>query len=273
MGSHPSPAAAGETKVGTGALRVRTPSPGAQAAEVFAVLGLFIALYWVLGVRVRDPVAAGLYVAGSAALLAWALWYSPVRVHGDRLAARGIGPARNLFVRTDNLGRALALFGGAAAATVAALTAFALWRDPQALAKVSWRVFGLKLALYGTWAFVQDAVLFSFCLVRLAAALSARAGAAAPWLASLLLALMFAAAHLPNAPLALVAVPAAFIMGVLFLRTPNLVAAALGHAVVGTVLHQVVRLPMRSGPFHARPDLYPSRELLPWIKALVGDAW
>ena len=156
---------------------------------------------------------------------------------------RGLGPARYLFVRTDNVVPALKRFGGAGFVAAVALTAVALVRNPEALAQVSWRVFGLKFLLYGMWALLQDALVLSFSLVRLEGALRPRFGPNAGWLACAGISLVFGATHAPNIPVLLISAPAGFVIARLFLTTTNLAAAALCHATLGTVLHQIVRLP------------------------------
>jgi hypothetical protein len=45
----------------------------------------------------------------------------------------------------------------------------------------------------------------------------------------------------------------------------------VSHAIIGTILSQVVQMHTRIGPFYNNPDHYFLREVVPGLKQLIGD--
>jgi membrane protease YdiL (CAAX protease family) len=84
---------------------------------------------------------------------------------------------------------------------------------------------------------------------------------------------LFSVYHAPNVPMMGLGFALSTAMAWLYWATPNLPAAVLCHAVVGTVLSRIGNVPMRGGPFHDRPDLYISRAFFPWLGDWVGPYW
>ena len=93
--------------------------------------------------------------------------------------------------------------------------------------------FWLVLAAYPIWGLAQQ-FLFNALLLRNLRALLPAPGALG------LAAALFAAAHLPDLPVAVLVLPAALVWGAVYLRWPNLWALGVGHGVVGTLTYYLL---------------------------------
>jgi hypothetical protein len=233
-------------------------------AEIAVFTSGYYWLLWGLGPHLDRPerlFAAWCWIAAAALYL---LWVSPVLIHGQTLEQRGLGPARGLFIPTFNLREAAGPYGLATAAGAAVLLSAALWRNPRALTELNWEAFFLKLGLYVLSGIVQATVFFQFILQRLKDLCSDRR------LALGLTAMIFMFYHLPNLPLMFLALPAGLIWSRLYLKWPNLILAAASQAVVGTILHRVVAMNMRVGPFYWQRDKFIWRKLFPILGELIA---
>ena len=189
-------------------------------------------------------------------------YVSPVLIHQETLASRGIGPAAAFFIRRDNLAEAGLLFGACTLGGILLIVlggyvfGYGPWFDFSA------SVFLLRLVLYFLSAFFQDGLFFSFFLRRWQAVFGAPASEAAGehqpmvaqtqathrlWWAIMANALVFSLYHLPNLPVMGLALILGIVWGRIFSRTPNVLAAALGHALLGTVLHLCLQVSTKVG--------------------------
>lgn len=180
-------------------------------------------------------------------------YVAPVVIHRESLAYRGLGPPAKLFIRTDNLGQAGLIFGLCTGGGILLLLLGGYFWGCGPTFVASGAIFLLRLAIYFISAFFQDGLFFSFFLRRWLTIYGAapgrhmagqqvRSGDAAPdpgrlWLAIGSNALLFSLYHLPNAPVMGLALVLGLVWGRVFIPFPNLLAAALGHALLGTVLH------------------------------------
>jgi membrane protease YdiL (CAAX protease family) len=160
---------------------------------------------------------------------------SPLLLRSERW--RGIG------LRVDNLPQALALYL-VMSLTFAGLVLLAHRGWLQAPA-VEWRHLAGVPGKLG-WAFLQQFCLLGFLLPRLCE-LSGR-----PRSAAVVAAAVFALFHLPNPFLTLVTLGGGLMLCWLYLRVPNLIAAAVAHAIastlVSTMLPRVITGGMKVGP-------------------------
>lgn len=82
---------------------------------------------------------------------------------------------------------------------------------------------------------------------------------------------IFSLVHTPNVPLMICTLFTGLIWAWVFYQQPNILLLGLSHAVLGTILHRVVQMHMRVGPFYDNPDLYIIREVIPGLRQLIGD--
>lgn len=255
-------------------------------AEIVAVSAVFFWMAWV---------ATPLLLAGGPRFLPLGLTFltvvyvayiSPVLIHRETLAGRGLGPAVDLFLRKDNLAEAGLLFGAVAlTGSILLLLGGAVmglgpWFD------FNMQTFSLRLLLYFPSAFFQDGLFFSFFLRRWQAVWGAVDTGPAPdrrqgmvakppaidplWLAIVVNALVFSLYHLPNRPVMGLALILGIVWGRIFIRTPNLLAAALSHAVLGTVLHLCLKVSTKIGSAYALDHKGFYTFLCPFAESLIA---
>jgi hypothetical protein len=198
--------------------------------------------------------------------IVYVAYISPVFIHRDSLAIRGLGPYSGLFIKWDNFLPALGRFGFYTFLGIAGLLLLGSWLKPGHLSDFDGYTFSLRMILYFFSAFMQDGLFFSFFLWRWQASFGAegwvRASGTAKkgpnyppglgvgsvgWPAILANAVLFSWYHLPNKPVMALTLLMGIVWGKLFSRTPNLLAAALGHASMGTVLHLSLKISTKVG--------------------------
>ena len=203
--------------------------------------------------------------------------FSPILIHHDPPVLRGLGTRRTFFVRTDDLRSTLSAYGILAIAGTLVLLGLALNGDPAAPLRLLGRAFWLKLALYLFSALGQQLFFMGFFFVRLREIFGAYPDTPAKHLVLTRFlvcggtALLIAAYHIPNPPMMVIVSIFGFGLAWIFYARPNLLLAVLCHAWLGTLLHRVVLLPMRVGPFYWMPDRYVYRTLFPFIRQWIGD--
>lgn len=246
-----------------------TRSSGLGALELVALFAGYLAITWFLLPAFRSPPALVAIVLAAIAGGAWITFFSPLLVHGDAAADRGLGPRRTLWIRTDNLAQAARRFALLAAAGSVLLVALALVRTPERLAALNPGRFLLELARYLPLALVQDTALV-FVLVRLDGLFPAGGTLRSRVGSTVAAAALFAFLHAPNP--AMMALSGLFVLGAAaaFRSQPNLAALVLCHAWSGAVLRSVTGIRTRVGPFAAEPDVWVTRELLDAILAALG---
>ena len=250
------------------AMALRWVSAGELA---FLTAAYFVGAWMVAPLIGRVPLAVEAMRMGVLAAAVYVAFISPVLIHGDTAAQRGVGTWRTLFVRTDNLAAAAGRFGLFTLAGAAALVALALIRQPDGLRHVRWDAFGMKLFAYCLFAPVQAYVMWSFMLPRFRRALADGEDSDDDrvWPAVLACALCFALFHAPNVPLMAISFVFAIASGRIYAATPNLFVASLSHALLGTILQQIFGLYTRVGWCFANPESYVIRNLFPFVKDLT----
>jgi len=254
-----------------------------SAAELCCVPVVFFPALWLVAPNIQTGSFGSLYIAGLVMLLVYAAYVSPILIHKDRMAAMGLGSARTLFIRTDNLGPALRQYGIVLLAGGLLIIVAALNERPHLFAELNWRAFFLKLVFYLFSGTVQG-LLLSTCLLRLKTIIPldmAQAGSKLRSLdvmrnrciVSMSYALLFSVCHLPNAPLMIATLVYGFIAAWIFYATPNLVVAACCHAGLGTLLHRIYELNMRIGPFYYDSELHVFRTVFPFIGRMIGQMY
>ncbi|MGQ9921622.1 MAG: lysostaphin resistance A-like protein [Desulfobacca sp.] len=213
-------------------------------------------------------------------------YISPVLLHRETLASRGLGPAADLFLRKDNLAEAAVWFGtatlvgGVLLLLASAVMGLGPWFD------FNLQTFFLRLSLYIPSAFFQDGLFFSFFLRRWQVVWGVagvgrgpercQRGMATPWainswwLAIVSNALLFSLYHLPNRPVMGLALILGLVWGRIFSRTPNLLAAMLGHAVLGTVLHLCLKVSTKIGSAYAAHHKGFYSVLCPFVEPFIA---
>lgn len=255
----------------------RTPiHPRWGILEIAGLTAAFFAGLWLLGPRIASHPEAHFVFWGMIALGALhVLWLSPRVLHRDPPAWRGWGGADGDDGRRPGAFRtAWRAYAAWTALAAIFLIAYAGWRDPARLARLDWTAMGIKFGGYVVFGMVQAMIFFGFIQCRIRAMLPMPTGARAGWRhrlwVALLTSLIFAIYHLPNPALMLFALLAGFCWSWIFYQRPNILLVGLSHALLGTLLHRVVQLHMRIGPFYHQTELYILRNVVPGVKDLIG---
>jgi hypothetical protein len=235
--------------------------------ELGVALGVVVAVLWlgpVLLPRVLFPFVAIVLLALG---LSYAVWISPVLLHRDSLAARGLGSRATWFVRTDNLRDAARPFTLLTLAGAVALLLLAAWWNPAWVARAEWRAWAVRLLFYSISAQVQALVFVGFVLVRLRDIFQSRGAVA------LAAGALFAIAHAPSATVMALTMVFASAAAWISVRTPNVVVVGVSQTVLGLLLHRALEEPLRVGYFYAHPDLHVFREALPVVGRVIGGLY
>lgn len=244
-------------------------------AEIILVFGGLQAFTWYLG-----P-----HVSGSGFLVAftWLLWIflgfyvvliSPVFLHKlPRQEAGWISPNNKLH--HASIINAWKPYTIVTAIGVITLLIFTFYWNPDAFQTINLRGLAIKSAGYLFSGIIQAAIFFGFILVRFKAAISHLLKGKEPTLIMgltiICTTVVFSLFHYPNPELMIFTFSAGLCWSLLFYLSPNILLMGLSHAILGTILHQIVQLHMRIGPFYNNPDLYVVREIIPGLKQLIGN--
>lgn len=263
-------AAPGQTKT---ARPAATANRLLSAVELVVILAGGLAACWWVMPQIANPQIASFAYLLLAASFAYVVYFSPVRLHRNSLAERGLGTWRTLFVRTDNLDVAARRFGVAAlVGTVLILIAAAVW-NPEVFTRFNWKAFASRCVVYSMSALIQSLVFVGFLLPRFRDVCTHGDETRRRWKVAALAALVFSVAHAPNLPIIALGIPFAFIVSWISWRTPNVFAAAGFHAVLGVLVHRVLELSMRTGPFYSNPDTYMWRTLFPFVREVIDGQY
>ena len=220
---------------------------------------LLVLLFWVI------------IISGSFYLL----WISPVKLHGIRWKEWGW----NISLSDDNhpgsLNKALPTY---LAVTVLVGTFFILYVilfTPETIGRINLKAVAVKFVGYLFFGTAQSIIFFGFIMTRLKSATSRKFENANPNLqlfsTVFLTAAIFSIFHHPNTPLMVITFLGGLIWAWLFYEKPNILLMGVSHAIIGTILSQVVQMHTRIGPFYNNPDHYFIREVVPGLKQLIGD--
>lgn len=203
------------------------------------------------------------------------LWYSPIKLHHFSFHETGL-----LFPWEKEKFRT-ALKKGWVAYTILTiagsiiLISYTALFYPQTLSQLNWSAVSIKFFGYLIYGTIQAIIFFGFIMPRIRQAFSKALGQTdsnkIKYAVIFTVALIFSFYHLPNPDLMAITFAAGLVWAWIFYRRPNLFLMGLSHAILGTILHQVVKLHMRIGPFYNNPDLYIIREVVPGLKKLIGD--
>ena len=244
--------------------------------EITALAAMLLFGLWILGPLLADhvvPVAAyWLFVAGGGIAI---LWVSPVLLHADPPALRGWGRRRGDTPDPGSFRNAWRVYAAFTLVAATLLVSFAVLTDPTLTVRISWIALGMKFLGYLVFGVVQAFVFFGFVLTRVRTIIPMPSRPTSRWRHRLAVAavtaVVFAGLHLPNQPLAALALAAGFCWAWIFYQRPNVLLLGISHAVLGTILHRVVQLYMRIGPFHSEVDGYVLRTVVPGLTELIGD--
>jgi membrane protease YdiL (CAAX protease family) len=243
---------------------------------MLALAAAFYTGMWFVGPHVQDDKTARVFILFLVpAVGVHIIWFSPMVLHRDPTEVRGWGRRTSEHALAGAWRRAWRPYALLTATMAAVLLVFALLLRPAGFANLNWRAAALKFLLYIPYGTAQSIIFFGFIQARMASLIPHPSTPLAEERHRLLVtvstAALFSLTHLPNLPLMTFALVAGASWSWLFRRAPNVFLLGLSHAVLGTILHRVVELPMRVGPFYADPNRYIMRSALPWLKSLIGD--
>ena len=246
-------------------------------AELVLTMATFLVGVWWIGPVVLQSEAwfKGFILAMLALAALYLAYASPALIHRDPLPERGLGSWKTGFIRTDNLAAALRAFGGITLGGVVLLSGIAIIRRPDVFLTLNWHAFGVKMALYFFSALGQG-LYFTFLLTRLRHVIPVGSGIAGSsrthrLAVSAVMAVFFSLCHAPNPPLMLLALVGGACWFWAYYMHPNLFALALSHAVLGTMLHRIVQLHTRIGPFYGNRSRHIWCDLLPFVERWIGN--
>ena len=253
--------------------------------EVGVLCGLFLFMAWGPGPHLATNGWAPFFWIASVVAFFYFSYGSPVLIHKDSALIRGLGSWRTAFFRTDQLRPALRAYGMVAGVSTLLIVAVVGLVKPRAFVELNGHAFLLKLTLYFSSAFAQGLFYLSFMAVRFRRI----AGIPDDWAGtdadgarrleqkrlavSVTAGLIFCFLHAPNPPLMAISFVAGIVMTRTFCAYPHLWLAVLCHAWIGTLLHRLAGMYMRSGPAYWKGDIYVIRTLFPPIKRLIGNLW
>jgi hypothetical protein len=248
--------------------------PSWGLVEIVALTALFLTAVWLVAPHVTSPAAVFAFWGLLAAIAALLFWISPVVLHHDRPGVRGWGFFGEERKDSGSLARAWKIYALYTLVGAVLLIWLAYQRDQSIFEHLDARSIVLKFAGYLAWGLAQAAAYYGFLQTRLRTVFRLPEGAPYGGRAlamSLTQASLFAASHLPNPPL----MALTFICGLgwsrLYYTRPNLILLALSHATLGTIVHRVLQISTRVGPFYSHPDQHLIQHLIPGLRAVFGN--
>ncbi len=254
----------------------RTVHPVWGLIEILIVTLLFFIGLWVLGPMIAtDRVPSVIFYLIVAAGAIHVLWYSPSKLHHDPPEARGFGDFVPGYQGDGSFKHAWRVYALYTVIAAVMLVILAGWLDLVSLKELNWAALWIKLVGYVALGMVQAVFFFGFIQRRVHAIIPVSGGFRAfplhRFSVAILTSAIFASYHLPNAML----IGFAFFSGCcwswIFYKKPNILLLGISHALLGTILHRVVQLPMRIGPFYENPDLYILRTVFPGLDGFIGN--
>ena len=227
--------------------------------EIGVLAAIYLVILWGLGPHMGEgPVVVAAYwalVVLGAAVMARSLWRAP--------------PPRNLPVSAVWLP-----YAAWTATAAAVLILIAAWRNPEALGRIDPGLLALKFGGYLVFALIQATGFFAFLHSRIMRILADRPGLSPRVrvaLAAAVTAAVFSLCHAPNPPMMLLTLAGGLGWALIHSARPNLWLLALSHAVLGTIVHRVLLLNTRIGPFYAHPDLHILQQAIPGLRLVFGN--
>lgn len=264
--------------------------------EMCGVMAIYFWGIWRVGPALaQDGGALGPWVGGLfMATAVYAAVISPLVVHRDCGPPRGLGSWRRFFLRTDNLGRALAVYGSFTSAALALIVAAALATGRFSPLTFDWDALGRRFFLYIFSALGQQLFIFGFfyprltCLLyggrtfngdhldadacrrpfaqaRFCQGLTDRELLCAGWLG--LVAALF---HYPNTTLMLGVFFAAALWSLVYRNVPNIWISALSHAAIGASLNLILGVNTRIGPSFGSNYRGFFRTVFPFLEQVIN---
>ncbi|MDR9366880.1 MAG: CPBP family intramembrane glutamic endopeptidase [Balneolaceae bacterium] len=245
-------------------------------AEIVIFTALFFTGLWIAGPQIGS--------SPSLQLIFWVLvflggyyilWYSPKKLHYFTFRDLGfVLPSRKKRVQTSiNKGwLSYSVFTIVGSITLISYTAIF---NQESLFQLQWNALLIKFSGYLVYGTVQAVIFFGFMMPRIRQVFPKtthhKSNRRVQLSVVVITAVIFSLYHIPNTQLMVCTLFAGLGWAWIYYYRPNILLMGLSHAILGTILHQVVKLHMRIGPFYNNPDLYVIREVVPGLKKLIGD--
>lgn len=242
--------------------------------EIAAFAGIYFSVVYFWGLQIAA--FPGLIMAVWVLIIAKAiylLWISPLVLHMDKPEIRGWQLFRKGPDNPGSLKNAWPVYMVVTCIGAVVLTGYALYVHQGVFPHLDTKAMAVKLSVYLSWAVIQGIVFFGFILVRLRGVVGVFTGGENTLshcgAVVVLTAIIFAAFHFPNPELTVFAFLAGIIWAWIFYHRPNIVLMGLSHAFLGTMLHHVVQLYMRIGPFYQNPEANIVTHIVPGLSRLM----
>jgi hypothetical protein len=244
--------------------------------EISGFAILFFAGNWLMGPSIANSLLLVLlfwvlFIAGTFYLL----WISPVKLHGIRWKEWGWNISLSDDSHPGSLRNAFPTYLAITCIVSTIFILYVILITPETLERANLQAVAVKFGGYLFFGTAQSILFFGFIMIRLKNVISRKLefGRANLQLFStvFLTAAIFSIFHLPNTPLMGITFLGGLIWAWLFYEKPNILLMGVSHAIIGTILSQVVQMHTRIGPFYNNPDHYFLREVVPGLKQLIGD--
>ncbi|TVR19601.1 MAG: hypothetical protein EA391_00315 [Balneolaceae bacterium] len=243
--------------------------------EIVAVFGGFQAFNWMVGPRVGEEPILILFTWLLWFLLgAYVIWFSPAILH--KMPKQKIGwISFSDGKRAGSFRQSWKMYASVTLIASAILVAHAFSIHSNLIESIQLNGLLIKFGGYIFSGIIQAAIFFGFILIRFKEAFShlfSHYSRTVPMVFTIILtSATFSIFHYPNPELMIITLSAGISWSLVYYLQPNILLMGFSHAILGTLLHQVVQLHMRIGPFYHNPELYVIREIVPGLKQLIGN--
>ena len=250
------------------------PYLGILEIAVFVAGSFFV--IWILGPTMgKSPGLQVLLWIFSIVGAIFLLWFSPVFLHHNVPADWGMIFFESIDENPGSFKNAWPVYTIVTLFGAIILILYTIIFKSDALETINFKAVIIKFVGYLFYGTAQAVIFFGFILTRLREIVKNITRTDQHLLHRLtvvfLASVLFSAFHTPNLPLMACTFFTGFIWAWVFYQRPNILLMGLSHAVLGTVLHRIVQMHMRVGPFYENPELYIIREVIPGIRQLIGN--
>jgi hypothetical protein len=250
----------------------------AAIVEIVSVFSGFLLVMWGILPKLNLVENATKITVMLAITYIYILYISPQYFFNDSFASRGLGEWKTGFIRIDNIVASVKIYGTICLVNCFLIVVLVLAFKPLALKKISWVAFNVKLGFYFFSALAQQLVFTGWLCLRLKQAVSLfgieQTRKFTPkYLVAIAAALIAFCFHAPNITLMMITLLLGFAFALASYSTPNIFVMVCSHAVIGTFLHRIACLYMKTGPYYGQKDVHFFRIIFPRIQEMIGNLY
>jgi len=238
----------------------------------FLLVGNYIVVWW-LAPHIDNGIVSLILTSAFLAVILYTVIISPVYIHKHDLQSRGLGPPSTFFIRTDNLMEGAKIFAGNVFILSILILLAAWWKRPDVFLSLDWGALSLKFLIYFFSSLLQNLIFISYAfnIVYYSLPLTARIPHRVQTV--VVIASLFSLFHLPNWPMMILTMIIGTVFTWHYYIHRNLFLMVCSQAIIGTLLHRVLEINMRIGPFYWDTDTYVIRKIVPGMAELIGKSF